>query len=50
MCWSCNISKLKAQKAEKDINVYKVVMKATKSLVYLHLWNMLITKKICSLH
>lgn len=30
MCWSCNISKLKAQKAEKDINVYKVVMKATK--------------------
>lgn len=30
MCWSCDINKLKAQKAEKDINVYKVVKKATK--------------------
>lgn len=30
MCWSCDINKLKAQKAEKDINVYKVVRKATK--------------------
>lgn len=30
MYWSCDINKLKAQKAEKDINVYKVVKKATK--------------------
>lgn len=30
MCWNCDINKLKAQKAEKNINVYKVVKKATK--------------------
>ena len=30
MCWSCDINKLKAQEAEKDINVYKVVKKATR--------------------
>ena len=30
MCWVCNIENLKAQKAEKDIEVYKVVKKATK--------------------
>lgn len=30
MCWSCYINKLKAQEAEKDINVYKVVKKATR--------------------
>ena len=30
MCWVCEIENLKIQKAEKDINVYKVVKKATK--------------------
>lgn len=30
MCWSCNINKLKAQITEKDIEVYKVVKKATR--------------------
>lgn len=30
MCWICNINKLKAQTAKEDINVYKVVKKATK--------------------
>ena len=30
MCWVCDIENLKAQKAEKDINVYKVVKEATK--------------------
>ena len=30
MCWVCDIKNLKAQKAEKDINVYKVVKEATK--------------------
>ena len=30
MCWVCDIENLKAQIANKDINVYKVVMKATK--------------------
>lgn len=30
MCWTCNINKLKAQIAKKDINVYKIVKKATK--------------------
>lgn len=30
MCWTCNINKLKAQTAKEDINVYKVVKKATK--------------------
>ena len=31
MCWTCNINKLKAQTAKEDINVYKVVKKATKN-------------------
>ena len=30
MCWTCNINKLKAQIAKEDINVYKIVEKATK--------------------
>lgn len=30
MCWVCEIENLKIQKAEKDIEVYKVVTKATK--------------------
>lgn len=30
MCWVCEIENLKVQKAEKDIDVYKVVTKATK--------------------
>ena len=30
MCWTCNINKLKAQIANKNINVYKVVKEATK--------------------
>ena len=30
MCWTCNINKLKAQTAKENINVYKVVKKATK--------------------
>lgn len=30
MCWICDIENLKAQKAEKNIRVYKVVTKATK--------------------
>lgn len=30
MCWNCDINKLKAQTAKEDINVYKVVKKATK--------------------
>lgn len=30
MCWVCGIENLKVQKTKKDINVYKVVMKATK--------------------
>ena len=30
MCWVCEIENLKIQKAEKDINVYKVVKEATK--------------------
>lgn len=30
MCWICNINKLKAQIAKEDINVYKIVKKATK--------------------
>ncbi len=30
MCWICNINKLKAQLAIEDINVYKIVKKATK--------------------
>lgn len=29
MCWTCNINKLEAQIAKEDINVYKVVKKAT---------------------
>lgn len=31
MCWTCCIENLKAQIAEKNINVYKVVRKATKN-------------------
>lgn len=30
MCWVCDIENLKVQKAKEDINVYKVVKKATK--------------------
>lgn len=30
MCWICNINKLKAQLTIEDINVYKIVKKATK--------------------
>ena len=30
MCWVCDIENLKAQIAEENINVYKVVKKATK--------------------
>lgn len=30
MCWTCYINKLKAQTAEEDINVYKVVKSANK--------------------
>ena len=30
MCWTCNINKLEAQIAKEDIEVYKVVTKATK--------------------
>ena len=30
MCWTCIINKLKAQIAKEDINVYKIVKKATK--------------------
>lgn len=30
MCWVCDIENLKAQIAKEDINVYKVVTKATK--------------------
>ena len=30
MCWVCDIENLKAQIAEEDINVYKVVKEATK--------------------
>ena len=30
MCWTCNINKLEAQIAKENINVYKVVKKATK--------------------
>lgn len=30
MCWTYNINKLKAQIAKEDINVYKIVKKATK--------------------
>ena len=30
MCWTCNINKLEAKIAKEDINVYKVVKKATK--------------------
>ena len=30
MCWTCCIENLKAQIAKEDINVYKVVKKATK--------------------
>ena len=30
MCWTCNINKLEAQIAKEDINVYKIVKKATK--------------------
>lgn len=30
MCWTCNINKLEAKVAKEDINVYKVVKKATK--------------------
>ena len=30
MCWNCNINKLEAKIAKEDINVYKVVKKATK--------------------
>ena len=30
MCWTCCIENLKAQIAKEDINVYKVVLKATK--------------------
>ena len=30
MCWNCYIENLKAQIAKEDINVYKVVKKATK--------------------
>ena len=30
MCWVCEIENLKIHKAEKDINVYKVVKEATK--------------------
>lgn len=30
MCWTCCIKNLKAQRAEEDINVYKIVRKATK--------------------
>ena len=30
MCWNCYIENLKAQTAKKDINIYKIVKKATK--------------------
>ena len=30
MCWNCYIENLKAQTAKEDINVYKLVKKATK--------------------
>ena len=30
MCWNCYIENLKAQIAKEDINVYKIVKKATK--------------------
>lgn len=30
MCWVCDIENLKAQIANKNINVYKVVKEATK--------------------
>ena len=30
MCWVCDIENLKVQKAKENINVYKVVKKATK--------------------
>lgn len=30
MCWNCYIENLKAQTAKEDINVYKIVKKATK--------------------
>ena len=30
MCWNCYIKNLKAQTAKEDINVYKIVRKATK--------------------
>lgn len=30
MCWTCNINKLEAQIANKNINVYKVVKEATR--------------------
>lgn len=32
MYWTCNINKLKAQIAKEDINVYKIVKKATQWL------------------
>lgn len=38
MCWSCDINKLKAQEAEKDINVKKLLG----NIVYFHLWIILI--------
>ena len=49
MCWTCNINKLKAQIAKEDINVYKIVKKATRNIVYLHLWIILTIQKIYSL-
>lgn len=42
MCWTCNINKLEAQIAKKDINVYKVVKKLLRNIVYLNLWITLI--------
>ena len=47
MCWTCNINKLKAQIAKEDINVYKIVKKATKE--YLHLWIILTIQKLYNL-
>lgn len=49
MCWTCNISKLKAQTAKEDINVYKVVKTPIGNIVYLHLWNILTIQKIYNL-
>ena len=48
MCWTCNINKLKAQIAKEDINVYKIVKKLLRDIVYLHLWTILTIQKIYS--